>query len=107
MTNNNLLKEVTVKNFPAERMDVLSKEALEFIIELHQVYNPVRENLLLKRKLEQEKYNQGFAPDFLPETSWIRRGDWKINEIQKELRKRGLSPVIAVVLLISIAFIFS
>jgi malate synthase len=67
---------------PAD-VDVLSREALEFVERLHRELNPERERLLARRK-----ELEGTRPDFLEETRQIRDGDWQVTSAPPDLQDR-------------------
>ena len=53
--------------------DILTKEALEFVVLLHRTFNTRRKALLKNREIVQEKLDAGtYQFDFLPETENIR-----------------------------------
>src|SRR3954465_8723609 len=58
--------------------EILTPEALEFIVKLHRRFEPRRQELLAKRVARQKEFDAGTLPDFLPETQTIRQGDWKV-----------------------------
>ncbi|KAG0338021.1 hypothetical protein BG000_004648, partial [Podila horticola] len=55
-----------------EQAQILTPEALQFVATLHRSFNGTRKTLLQKRVLRQQQIDQGFLPDFLPETKAIR-----------------------------------
>ena len=63
------------------RADVLSKEALAFVEELHRQFDPRRRELLAKRK-------ESGPFEFLAETASVRAGDWKVASTPADLQKR-------------------
>ncbi|SMB80592.1 malate synthase A [Deinococcus hopiensis] len=67
---------------------VLTPGALAFIAELHRRFNAGRVELLARREAEQARLDAGALPDFLPETSSIRTGEWKIAPLPPELQDR-------------------
>ena len=67
---------------------IMSGEALSFLAELHQRFNPARENLLEKRADRQTELDAGKTFDFLEETAEIREGDWRVAEVPADLQKR-------------------
>jgi len=71
-----------------EYAEVLSAEALAFLAELVAEFGPRRDELLAQREVKQAAYDAGELPDFLQETSDIRKGDWKIKGIPEDLLDR-------------------
>ncbi|HKW52573.1 MAG TPA: malate synthase A [Stellaceae bacterium] len=67
---------------------ILSPEALGFIAELERKFGPKRRRLLARRAELQQKLDQGWRPDFLPETRQVREGDWTVAPIPKDLLDR-------------------
>ena len=61
-----------------ELENILSEECLDFIADLHQLFNSKRLHLLEERNKVQEKINKGWLPDFLDETQQIRDSSWTI-----------------------------
>ncbi|KAF7721349.1 Malate synthase, glyoxysomal [Apophysomyces ossiformis] len=52
--------------------EVLSPKALQFLAELHRVFNPRRKALLQRRVQRQIQLDNGVLPDFLSETAHVR-----------------------------------
>lgn len=67
---------------------LLTPDALRFLGFLHENFEARRQELLAARTERQELLNQGILPDFLPETKYIREGDWKVAPIPKDLEDR-------------------
>lgn len=67
---------------------ILTPEALTFIAELHERFSDRRRALLDARKQRQSELNAGTMPDFLPETTAIREGDWQIDPVPACLQDR-------------------
>ncbi len=67
---------------------VLSPGALSFIASLHQEFSNRRFLLLEARKKKQRSLDQGHLPDFLPETNYIREGQWEVAPIPDVLQDR-------------------
>src|SRR3954471_23244332 len=61
-----------------EFSQILTPEALEFIVALHRRFEPRRQELLAKRAARQKEFDAGALPEFLAETKAIRQGDWKV-----------------------------
>ncbi|MEC3884506.1 malate synthase A [Halobacillus sp. HZG1] len=68
--------------------EILSDEALSFLVELHEKFNDRRKQLLSDRIMTQKKLDQGERPDFLKETERIRNADWTISPIPDDLKDR-------------------
>ncbi len=68
--------------------EILTAEALEFLLKLHQRFNNTRKDLLKKRELRQKEIDGGKLPDFLPETEHIRNVDWKVADLPTDLLDR-------------------
>ena len=67
---------------------VLTPEALRFLTELHHRFDARRLELLEKRVARQQAIDAGQLPDFLPETESIRKAEWKVAPIPKDLMDR-------------------
>jgi malate synthase len=68
--------------------EVLTEEALQFVVALHREFNPVRKALLERRKTLWERYKAGEKPDFLEETAFVRGGSWQVAEAPPDLQDR-------------------
>lgn len=73
---------------PQELEDVLPSEALSFVAELAREFEPRRRELIEARIQRQAAIDAGSLPDFLPETRWIREGDWRVPPAPKDLANR-------------------
>src|SRR5580692_9644952 len=67
---------------------VLTPEARAFLLKLAARFEPRRQQLLARRQTVQQAIDNGKFPDFLPETAEIRRSDWKVAPIPKDLLDR-------------------
>src|SRR5579859_337848 len=67
---------------------VLTPQALSFLTELHQRFNPAREQLLQKRAERQIAIDSGENPDFLTETESIRYAIWQVAPSPADLMDR-------------------
>ncbi len=67
---------------------ILSAEAQAFLTKLSAKFEPRRQQLLARRKEVQQKLDSGWTPDFLTETADVRKGDWKVAPIPKDLLDR-------------------
>jgi len=68
--------------------NILTPEARSFLAKLAERFEGRRQELLARRKEVQQKINSGWLPDFLPETAEIRKADWKVASIPKDLTDR-------------------
>ena len=71
---------------PAHR--VLSPDVMNFLHELDLKFGADRLNLLNQRKVRQAEFDAGKLPDFLPETSGIREGKWRVAPVPQDLQDR-------------------
>ncbi|MFC2947195.1 malate synthase A [Virgibacillus sediminis] len=67
---------------------ILTPGAMNFLQKLHQHFNQRRKELLQQRKEIQSKFDAGEKPDFQKATKWIREGEWKIEQLPKDLQDR-------------------
>ena len=70
----------------AER--VLTGDALAFLVDLERRFRAERQRLLALRVERQARLDAGELPDFLPETSAVRNGEWKVAPIPADLQDR-------------------
>jgi malate synthase len=83
LENVEVLKELT----PAQQ-EILSPEALAFVVKLHREFNPTRIELLKRRAERQEAIENGQLPTFLPETKEVREGEWHVAPTPDDLQDR-------------------
>src|SRR5688500_15903465 len=67
---------------------VLTPDAVEFLTELERRFGPRRRELLAARHERARRLREGELPDFLPETSHLRDGDWRVASVPDELQDR-------------------
>ena len=67
---------------------ILTPEAVAFAVELQRTFGPERQRLLARRAELQARLDQGWKPDFLPETAGIRESDWTVAPLPKDLLDR-------------------
>lgn len=84
-TTNQLKIEAAVTK---EFAEILTDEALAFILELHKEFNPRRKALLQARADRQKELDAGKLPCFLSETEEVRKSDWKVAEVPADLQDR-------------------
>jgi len=68
--------------------EVLSDDALNFLVALHNGFNERRKSLVEERQLRQLEIDRGVMPYFLPETHGVRNEDWKVAPIPDDLLDR-------------------
>src|SRR5579872_6755805 len=68
--------------------EILSAEALAFLVSLAKQFEPRRLQLLERRQARQAELDSGTLPEFLPETAAVRQADWKVAPIPKDLEDR-------------------
>ncbi|MDD3723590.1 MAG: malate synthase A, partial [Lutibacter sp.] len=74
-----------VKNsYPA----ILTNEAMDFLVQLHEKFNSGRLELLGRRVPQQNHFDRGNFPEFPRETIAIREGDWTAAPLPKDLLDR-------------------
>lgn len=77
-----------VGELSAEAKEILTPEALEFILLLHEKFNTRRIELLKRRQERQQRLDAGEKLDFLQETKEIREGNWTIAPLPEDLKDR-------------------
>ncbi|MFK8909751.1 malate synthase A [Streptomyces sp. YS-3] len=77
---------------PLPRQDeVLTDAALAFVAELHRLFTPRRDELLLRRQERRTEFSASARTstlDFRPETAAVREGDWKVAPAPAALNDR-------------------
>ncbi|GGP59249.1 malate synthase A [Streptomyces melanogenes] len=74
---------------PLPRQDeVLTDAALAFVAELHRLFTPRRDELLLRRQDRRAEIARTSTLDFRPETAAVREGDWKVAPAPAALNDR-------------------
>ncbi len=68
--------------------EILTPEALAFVVKLQRAFNKRRLELLAARVERQKAIDSGKTPDFLPETKEIRGSDWVAAPIPADLQDR-------------------
>jgi malate synthase len=71
-----------------EFRDIVTPEALKFVVGLQRKFADQRKNLLARRVEVQNKINQGKFPNFLSETKNVREASWKVASIPRDLEDR-------------------
>ncbi len=67
---------------------MLTTEALDFIAGLQREFNGRRLALLASRRQRQARLDAGELPDFLPQTTQVRNGEWRVAELPDDLLDR-------------------
>lgn len=68
--------------------EILTPEAIDFLIALHENFNQKRLSLLEARQVQQAEFDQGKLPQFPVETQAIRQDDWVAAPLPKDLLDR-------------------
>lgn len=68
--------------------EILTEEALQFLLALSERFSPRVAELLQVRKTRQLAIDKGELPDFCSETAEIRAAEWKVGTIPSDLRDR-------------------
>jgi malate synthase len=67
---------------------ILTPEALDFIVDLHRTFNARRKELLNARQERQKRLDAGERPDFLAETRALRESEWTVAPIPADILDR-------------------
>jgi len=67
---------------------ILTRPAIDFIVELARMFTPRVHELLARRAVRQQEIDAGQVPDFLSHTRGIREGDWRVTSIPADLQDR-------------------
>jgi malate synthase len=68
--------------------EVLTAEAVGFVVSLQKEFNRRRKTLLAARAERQTRLDAGERPDFLPETQAVRDGKWTVAPLPQDLLDR-------------------
>jgi malate synthase len=68
--------------------EVLSEDALRFVVGLQRAFGDAREALLRRRAERQIELDAGARPDFLDATRGVRSGDWRVAPAPPDLQRR-------------------
>src|SRR5580698_7525349 len=68
--------------------EVLTREAVAFVVGLQRTFNEQRKELLEARVARQKRLDAGERPDFLPETAHIRESEWTVAPLPADLLDR-------------------
>ena len=75
-------------SYSPEFAEILTPEALEFVVELQRKFNATRKQLLKNRVERQKTLDQGVLPDFDPDTKAIRDGEWTVAPCPADIQDR-------------------
>ena len=67
---------------------ILTPEAIAFIVGLQRAFNARRKQLLAARTVRQAALDAGEKPDFLPETAHIRESEWTVAPLPADILDR-------------------
>lgn len=82
-------KKIDFKGFKVENyQDVLTNDAKQFLLALHQKFNKSRLKLLVNRTIDQAHFDSGAFPSFSEETRNIRKSDWVCAALPEDLLDR-------------------
>lgn len=79
--------EITAAISP-QYSEILTPQALDFLVTLQRRFGAVREDLLARRRARQARLDAGELPDFLPQTEDVRNRAWAIAPLPKDLQDR-------------------
>src|SRR3984957_19638373 len=68
--------------------EVLTPEAVAFVVGLQRAFNARRKELLTARVERQKRLDAGERPDFLKETKEVRESEWTVASLPKDLLDR-------------------
>ncbi|MGH9376310.1 MAG: malate synthase A [Terriglobia bacterium] len=68
--------------------EILTPEALKFVVDLERRFTPKRRELLAARAERQKRIDAGERPDFLPQTADIRKANWTVAPLPADLLDR-------------------
>jgi malate synthase len=89
MTSNpNQLPGVEITGIASQQAEILTPEALQFIVDLERRFGPKRRELLAARVARQTRLEAGERPDFLPQTAEIRNSKWTVSPLPADLLDR-------------------
>lgn len=69
--------------------EVLTPEAVAFVVGLHRTFESRRQELLARRRARRVEIAQAGTLDFLPETAEIRAADWQVAPAPGRCRTAG------------------
>jgi malate synthase len=82
------INEDAIKKSSPAFTGILTKEALEFVAALSRQFEARRQELLAARITRAKRLEAGEKPDFLKETENVRKSDWIVAKLPKDLECR-------------------
>ncbi len=73
---------------PSPFQEVLTPEAIDFLVDLESRFGPRRRELLAERVARQRRLDAGESLEFLTSTAEIRAGDWRVRPAPADLQDR-------------------
>ncbi len=81
--------DIQIHAIPSDRQaEILSDDALAFLVDLQRRFNGRRLDLLARRMERQKLFDAGQLPHFLTETKSVRDGEWRVAAIPDDLLDR-------------------
>ncbi|HKK47411.1 MAG TPA: hypothetical protein VJ964_17920 [Balneolaceae bacterium] len=80
--------EVKIEAFNPKIKSLLHDRLIDLLVKLNDELEHERESLLWQRHVRQSHYDEGKVPEYLNANSRAVTGDWKINPLPNDLRKR-------------------
>ena len=68
--------------------EILTPEAVAFVVDLHRTFNQRRKDLLVARHERQKRIDVGEKPDFLAATKSVRDADWTVAPLPGDILDR-------------------
>ncbi|MGD0741028.1 MAG: malate synthase A, partial [Terracidiphilus sp.] len=65
--------------------EILTPDAVAFIVDLQRTFNARRKSLLEARHERQKKLDAGEKPDFLEETRQVREAEWTVAPLPRDI----------------------
>lgn len=72
----------------SQTAQILTPEALRFVVDLERRFGPRRRQLLAARAERQKRLDASERPDFLPQTAEIRKREWTVSPLPADLLDR-------------------
>ncbi len=82
------IASIRIKNTVAQQQEILTDEALQFLIALHETFDDQRKALLSKRKDRLLKFQSGVLPNFLPHREDVADSTWRVAPVPADLQDR-------------------